>query len=198
MSKENWTPFAQQTHPGAQYANGNKIYSGPCADRQLVLNHQLQFVHNDYSLSSIQRSAAEHCSIDTGFVHPSIVFQKLLKKSTDELNEFRTQKNHAQQNLLNSQQRVDQLKNQLSYWRGYLVKLSVELPTNNIFLTCLENESLPVEISDCFLSRKQQQMKAEEIKLIDVRKKYLDCVFQLSQKENDHKRLNRQINNGHQ
>jgi hypothetical protein len=55
----------------------------------------------------------------------------------------------------------------------------------------LQNGSLPEEISDCFLSRKNEEIEAAKANSINAEKQYENYLSQLKQKQDDHELITR-------
>jgi hypothetical protein len=127
----------------------------------------------DFSNRILQKSAAD-------------LNRLIMQKSAADLNRLIMQKNHARENLLHCQRQVDIFTQQFTYWKNYLSKLSSEFTRNLSFLDKLENESLPAEISDHFLSRKQQELKAAKANLIIAKQQYKHYDYQSKEKQEDH------------
>jgi hypothetical protein len=104
---------------------------------------------------------------------------------------LRTQTHHAKQNALNYQRQIVIFTQQLIYWKNHLTKLSSELPRDINFLDNLQNGSLPEEISDCFLSRKNEEIEAAKANSINAEKQYENYLSQLKQKQDDHELITR-------
>jgi|GEM_PF-4044317 hypothetical protein len=187
----NLTRFPQQSHRGAQQATYHSNQSDHHHNRMLVLANGLHSAHNNSHSPTISDSSTHNPSRSTSNSTLNDFSNRILQRSATNLKWLRTQTHHAKQNALNYQRQIVIFTQQLIYWKNHLTKLSSELPRDINFLDNLQNGSLPEEISDCFLSRKNEEIEAAKANSINAEKQYENYLSQLKQKQDDHELITR-------